>query len=263
MEQTKTNHNTEFLMDSLISWIGGKKQLRSVIAEMIPQDINGYIEPFGGAGWVLFFKDRWAKLEVYNDIDARLTNLFLVAKFHKEELHKELQLMLDSRILFDELIHQPGLTDIQRAARFLYIIKRSFGSKGEHFGISKKDKSTKSLKRMIDQVMQVADRLDQVKIETKDYKDIFYLYDTKENFFFIDPPYRHGVQYKSGRMNYEVFLKEIKKLKGRFLLTIDDCPENNKLFSEFNIKKIDRCNGINRKNIVNNRFKELIITNYE
>lgn len=193
MEQTKTNHNTEFLMDSLISWIGGKKQLRSVIAEMIPQDINGYIEPFGGAGWVLFFKDRWAKLEVYNDIDARLTNLFLVAKFHKEELHKELQLMLDSRILFDELIHQPGLTDIQRAARFLYIIKRSFGSKGEHFGISKKDKSTKSLKRMIDQVMQVADRLDQVKIETKDYKDIFYLYDTKENFFFIDPPYRHGV----------------------------------------------------------------------
>jgi DNA adenine methylase len=263
MELTKSNNNLEFSMDSLISWIGGKKQLRSVIAELIPQNINGYIEPFGGAGWVLFYKDRWAKLEVYNDIDARLTNLFLVAKYHKEELNKELQLMLDSRFLFDTIITQPGLTDIQRAARFFLIIKRSFGAKGEHFGTSKKDKSTKSLKRMIDQVMLIANRLDQVKIETKDYKAIFEIYDTKENFFFIDPPYRHGVQYKAGRMNYEIFLKELKKLKGKFLLTIDDCPENLKLFKEFNIKKIDRCNGINRKNIVNNRFKELIITNYE
>jgi DNA adenine methylase len=263
MEQKKSHNNMEFSMDSLISWIGGKKQLRSVIAEMIPQNINGYIEPFGGAGWVLFYKDRWAKLEVYNDIDARLTNLFLVAKFHKEELHKELQLMLDSRILFNELVHQSGLTDIQTAARFLYLVKRSFGAQGDHYGTSRKDNATKSLKNMVNHIMDIADRLDRVKIENKDYKEIFALYDLKENFFFIDPPYRFGHQYKSGRMNYEIFLKELKKLKGKFLLTIDDCQENNKLFSEFNIKKIDRCNGINRKNIINNRFKELIITNYE
>jgi DNA adenine methylase len=263
MEQNKSYNILEFLMDSLISWIGGKKQLRAVIAGMIPCDINGYIEPFGGAGWVLFYKDRWAKLEVYNDIDARLTNLFLVAKFHKEELHKELQLMLSSRFLFEEIISQPGLTDIQRAARFLFIIKRSFGAKGEHYGTSKKGNATRSLNNMTTQVMSIADRLDNVNIETKDYKEIFEMYDLKENFFFLDPPYRHGVQYKPGRMNYEIFLKELKKLKGRFLLTIDDCPENLKLFKDYNIKKIDRCNGINRKQIVNNRYMELIITNYE
>lgn len=250
-------------MDSLISWVGGKKQLRAAIAEMIPKNINGYIEPFGGAGWVLFYKDKWADVEVYNDIDDRLTNLFLIAKFHKEELHKELELMISSRMLFDKILQQPGLTDIQRAARFFYVIKRSFGAKGDHFGTSKKCNAAKSLINMTEHIMIVAARLDRVNIETKDYKEIFELYDLKENFFFLDPPYRNGAQYKAGRMNYEIFLKELKKLKGRFLLTIDDCPENEKLFKDYNIKKIDRCNGINRKQIVNNRYKELIITNYE
>ena len=56
----------------LINWVGGKRLLRKIISNLAPDDIQTYIEPFGGGGWVLFFKDRWADVEIYNDLDGRL-----------------------------------------------------------------------------------------------------------------------------------------------------------------------------------------------
>ena len=61
-----------------IRWIGGKRLLRKTIAPLIPDNIQSYIEPFGGAAWVMFYKEKWADLEVYNDLDGRLVNLFRI-----------------------------------------------------------------------------------------------------------------------------------------------------------------------------------------
>jgi DNA adenine methylase len=249
-------------MDSLISWIGGKKQLRKRIAYYIPAGIKTYVEVFGGAGWLLFYKDRWAEVEIYNDKDLRLVNLFKVAKYHPEALEKEMSFLLHSRELFKELTDREGLTDIQRAARFFFLLKRSFGAKGESFGTSAKSNPAHSLINMLSAIKRISERLDRVVIENLDYKDIFKIYDSPDSFLFLDPPYRHGHQYKTGKMNYEEFAEALKKLKGRFLLTIDDCKENLSLFKGYKIKKITRLNGINRKTIVNNNFKELFIMNY-
>ena len=49
----------------LINWVGGKRLLRKTIAPLIPKDIKSYVEPFGGGAWVLFYKDKWADLEIY------------------------------------------------------------------------------------------------------------------------------------------------------------------------------------------------------
>ena len=48
---------------SLINWVGGKRLLRKTIEPLIPTDIKSYIEPFGGGGWILFYKQRWADLD--------------------------------------------------------------------------------------------------------------------------------------------------------------------------------------------------------
>ena len=48
----------------LINWVGGKRLLRKTIAPLIPENIQTYIEPFGGAGWVQFYKDKWADVEI-------------------------------------------------------------------------------------------------------------------------------------------------------------------------------------------------------
>ncbi|MGP1412208.1 MAG: DNA adenine methylase [Peptoanaerobacter stomatis] len=57
-------------MDSFLSWIGGKKLLRNKIINEFPdsKEYDKYVEVFGGAGWVLFAKDRHATYEVYNEI---------------------------------------------------------------------------------------------------------------------------------------------------------------------------------------------------
>ena len=66
---------------SLINWVGGKRLLRKTIEPLIPKDIKSYIESFGGGGWILFYKDKWADLEIYNDLDSRLVNLFRIVKY--------------------------------------------------------------------------------------------------------------------------------------------------------------------------------------
>lgn len=114
----------------LINWVGGKRLLRKTIGSLIPNDIGGYIESFGGGGWVLFYKERWADLEVYNDLDNRLVNLFNVVKYHPCELARQMCFMLASRKQFAQALQMEGITDIQKAARFLYIISYSFGAKG-------------------------------------------------------------------------------------------------------------------------------------
>ena len=62
-------------MDSFITWIGGKKLLRKQIVNRFPEKMEKYVEVFGGAAWVLFYKDKHAEKEVYNDINSEFYTL--------------------------------------------------------------------------------------------------------------------------------------------------------------------------------------------
>lgn len=118
------------IVNSFISWIGGKKLLRRQILEQFPEPgtFDRYIEVFGGAAWLLFAKEQHAKMEVYNDVNGQLVNLFRVVKYHPEALQKELDWLLMSREQFFNAIQQVGgLTDIQRAARFFIRLNAVLG----------------------------------------------------------------------------------------------------------------------------------------
>ena len=117
---------------SLINWVGGKRLLRKKIEPLIPTDIKSYLEVFGGGAWVLFYHDKWADLEVYNDLDGRLVNLFRIVKYHPNALKEELQYLLGSREIFMQFLNTEGITDIQRAASFLFLISLSFGGKEQN-----------------------------------------------------------------------------------------------------------------------------------
>ena len=125
-------------MNSFISWIGGKKLLKKRIIEQFPESFDRYIEVFGGAGWVLFGREKHAAMEVFNDINGNLINLYRCVKYHPEALQKELEWFLISREQFFDCVSQSevrGMTDIQRAARFYCRIKLSFGSDLRSFGV--------------------------------------------------------------------------------------------------------------------------------
>ena len=89
-------------LNSFIPWVGGKKLLRKEIIKRFPKDdFAKYVEVFGGAGWVLFEKSQSKKqLEVFNDIDSNLINLYRCIKFHADAVQKELDWILSSREIF-------------------------------------------------------------------------------------------------------------------------------------------------------------------
>ena len=119
-------------MNSFISRVGGKRLLRGQITDRFPTEgVERYVEVFGGAGWVLFHKPRHAAEEIFNDLDGELVNLFRVMKYHAGELARELDSLPVSREIYLDkrsLRTCTGLTDIQRAARYFYLVKTSFGS---------------------------------------------------------------------------------------------------------------------------------------
>ena len=115
--------------------------MRSEILAAFPDDVGRYIEVFGGAGWVLFGKDPTRQMEVFNDADGSLINIYRCIKYHPEAVAAELALLPDSREVFFDSAAQTdcrGLTDIQRAARSLYLIKMSFGCDRRTFATAPK-----------------------------------------------------------------------------------------------------------------------------
>ena len=78
-------------MRSFIGWIGGKSHLKNQIISLIPSGCNRYIEVCGGAGWVLFGKDKIkGQIEVFNDIDGDLINLYKQIKTTVQHFKKKL-----------------------------------------------------------------------------------------------------------------------------------------------------------------------------
>lgn len=113
----------------IIPWIGGKRRLAKQILPLIPEH-TCYVEPFCGAGAIFFLKEP-SKVEVLNDINGDLVNLYRVVRCHLEEFVRQFKWAMVSRQVFEWLrITRPEtLTDIQRAARFYYLQKQAFGGK--------------------------------------------------------------------------------------------------------------------------------------
>jgi len=254
-------------MDSFIPWVGGKKLLRKRIIDFFPQEPpSRYIEVFGGAGWVLFGSDKHADLEVFNDIDGHLVNLYRCIKYHREELQKELlgtdlDWLPNSRELFldyRQQIEQQGLTDIQRAARYFLIIRLSYGADRRSFGCSKK-----ALLNAIGKFEDVQNRLRDVVIENRDFERLIKTYDRPNALFYLDPPYYSAERFYDGftKEDHQRLRSVLERLKGKFILSYNNDVYIKDLYEGFNIHEVERANNLLREANQGN-YKELIITNY-
>lgn len=255
---TKTNY--------FINWIGGKRALRKTIAELIPTDIKSYIEVFGGGAWVLFYKDKWANLEVYNDFDNNLYNLFTVVKYHSEEFEKEFRFMINCRKGFQDMLEFKPLTDIQRAAKFFFLLQRSYGAKMRQFAYGRNGNSgsAKSQNNIIERIKSTSLRLDKVYIENLDFENLIKRYDHEDAFFYLDPPYVKGKDsvyniVKVKDFEHERLFNCIKNIKGRWLLSYDDNEYIRNLYKDFNIIEVSRLNTLSKYRTT---YNEILIKNY-
>ena len=247
-------------MDSFMSWVGGKKLLRRKILEQFPTDYSRYIEVFGGAGWMLFAEERRVDLEIYNDIDGRLVNLFRCVKYHPDALQKELEWIHTSRdMFFDARQDTCGMTDIQRAARFYILIKESFGTALHSFGAKKKD-----MERAVRYLKDVSHRLNKVVIEHMDFEHLIKLYDRPGALFYLDPPYFGVEEYYKAGFGTEDHMRlrdALGRIRGKFILSYNDCDEARELYKDYDIVETDRHDNLTAGSS-SRRYHELIIKNY-
>jgi len=229
-------------MKSPLSWVGGKSKLANQILTLIPEHKH-YAEAFAGAGWVFFRKDP-SKHESMNDINGDLVSFYRILQNHLEEFCKQFKFILSSRETFSDFKEQMeagGLTDIQRAARFYYLQRHSFGGKvtSRTFGVGVDKYPPINLLRLETELSEVHLRLARVTVENLPWADYLRRYDRAETFFYLDPPY-YGTEHFYGRglFNKEDFHKlaaQLADLKGKFLLSLNDCPEIRKTFAAFDI----------------------------
>ncbi len=247
---------------SPISWVGGKFYLANKIIKYFPEH-ERYIEPFGGACHILFRKEP-SKMEVFNDLDARLVNFFDVVKRKPEELYKELDFSLYARDAFNyALSHMNEGTDVQRAARFYTVNRQCFGGKMKTWAIM-----AGGFDNYEERIREAHERIKGVYIENRDFRQLIPQFDSKDALFLCDPPY----MFNEARSNTRAYAHEmtttdhaalvdiLKNIKGKFIL----CGYENELYACFNKINIGISNMMVKKTIGEPRMKkqEYIWTNF-
>lgn len=249
-------------------WVGGKSKLAHDIVSLIPQDHITYVEVFGGALSVFYAKDR-SKLEVVNDINSELVNLHRAIRTNPHTLSFYLNQLLISREIFDDIRYKrlEPRNNIEAAAFYLYQLTQSFGSKGDNFAMSAK--SGRKPKDIYKSYKKWSDRLKGVTVENKSFQELIPLYDKNEAFFYVDPPYVSTESYYKntggfGVEEHKQLAALLSNVKGKFLLSYNDCELARELYKDFNIRATKEIEYTLGKNVhgKNKSVREVLITNY-
>jgi DNA adenine methylase len=248
-----------------LPYIGGKNRLATKIISMLPEHIT-YVEAFAGGAQLIFHKPP-SNVEVLNDLDFDIVNVFRVCQWHYEELIRYLRFCLVSRKLHELHVksNPETLTDIQRAGRFFYLQKNSFGGlvlkQKFHYGVTQP--SNYNLARIPEIIERTHQRLQRVQIESLPYEQILERYDRPTTCFYLDPPYwqRRLYRFNFTEQDFIALEQRLHRIKGRFLLSLDDHTEVRKLFRSWLLLPVDIAYTAQRK--VGKRFRELVITNFK
>jgi len=249
-------------------YLGGKRNLAGRVIErlrVIPH--TTYAEPFVGMGGVFLRRPFRARAEVINDLSRDVATLFRVLQRHYEALMDMLRWQLTSRAEFDRLVSaEPGaLTDLERAARFLYLQRTNFGGKvaGRTFGVSPERPARFDVATLAPMLADVHARLSAVVIECLPYADFIRRYDRPGTLFYLDPPYE-GCEddYGPGMFapeDFEALAALLAGLRGAFLLSLNDTALVRRVFARFEMQEVEVAYTIAKRGDARGRRGELLI----
>jgi DNA adenine methylase len=247
-----------------LSYIGGKRAIANQIIATFPKHTI-YVEVFAGGAQVLFHKEP-SKVEVINDLDGEMVNFFRICQAHFEELVRYLQFMVVSRAwhVLLKATDPATLTDVQRAARHLYLLKNSYASLVLRLNYKCHVVQPPGFnpERMPQLIEETHKRLARVQIECLPYEKLLEKFDRPQTLFYLDPPYYARKLYRFN-LTHDDFVKMaglLGDLRGRFVLSLNDTPEVREIFREFKVEEIELPYTAQR--VAGKRFREVLITNF-
>ena len=228
-------------------YVGGKRNLARRIIELIdatPHDC--YAEPFVGMGGVFLRRSKAPRSEVINDASQDVATFFRILQRHYPQFMDTLRFQITSRSRFEQLVRTDPttLTDLERAARFLYLQRLSYGGKvaGRTFGVDGGRGGRFNLNTIGPRLEELHERLAGVVVENLDFEMFLTRYDRASTLFYLDPPYwgTEGFYGKAlfTRADFERLATALRGLQGRFILSINDRPEVRQTFSGFAMTEV-------------------------
>jgi len=237
--------------------------------------------------------------EVYNDFDRNLTNLFhcmkertvatvrelgfcnlnsrddfiAVRRFFKDEQFEDKYFSEELR-LTDITFPPPEAAelkeirtritkdyDVRRAAMFMKLLRYSYSSSCKSYASQPFD-----IRRLFGLITELKNRMANVVVENQDFETLINHYDRPDAFFYADPPYFSTEDMYAVDFNLDdhVRLKDtLKNIKGKFLLSYNDCPEIRELYNGFSLFDFSRTHSMAQRYEAGKEFKELLIGNYD
>jgi len=247
---------------------GGKKNLAArLCAKIESRPHRLYAEPFVGMGGVFLRRSMRPKAEVINDRSREVANLFRIVQRHYVPFLEMMRFQITTRAEFERLVKTPAdtLTDLERAARFLYLQRTGFGGKVAGtavFGVSPDRPAKFDVTKVGPMLEDLHSRLAGVTIECLDFAEFLTRYDRPRTLFYLDPPY-WGCEGDYGkdlfsRADFERLRDVLRGLKGAFIMSLNDVPAVRDLFGEFDIEAVETTYSIAKAG--NKRVGEVIIS---
>jgi DNA adenine methylase len=230
------------------AWLGGKRNLaKHLVARINAVDHQTYAEPFVGMGGIFLRRSMRPKCEVINDISEDVATLFRVLQHHYLPFIEMIRWQISSRANFEKLARQDPttLTDMQRAARFLYLQRLAFGGKVAHpqtFGVSPGMGGRFDVSKLVPMLEDLHERMTGVIIERLDWRKFIARWDRAGTLFYLDPPY-YGNEKDYGpgifsRDDFAEMAELLAGIKGRFILSINDHPHIHETFAAFEMDPV-------------------------
>ena len=225
----------------LVRWVGGKSLLANQIIGIFPPH-KRYIEPFFGGGWV-FFKKPIADVNIINDINGDLINLYRVVRDRPQEMARLIHYTPKHEDEFNRLLaiyRSDGwskMDEIQRALIYYFLIKNSFNGLLSSFSVI----STGWMgEGVIETMWQVHEKLIRADILNHDWKDVLDRFADKDTLVYLDPPYAVTIKEKDYYYQYVMNVEQHKDLRDylvakkdtfKFVMSYDVHPFVSELYS--------------------------------
>lgn len=249
-------------------WQGGKRNLaKRLVAKINTVAHETYAEAFVGMGGIFLRRDMRPKCEVINDASQDVANLFRVLQHHYVAFIEMIRFQISSRANFQKLTRQDPttLTDLHRAARFLYLQRLAFGGKvagARTFGVAPALGARFDVTKVVPMLEELSERMAGVNIECLDWQEFIPRWDRPGTLFYLDPPYLGSERiYGDGmfdRGQFEVMADLLAGIRGRFILSLNDHPEIRHIFHRFDMEEVGTTYTTGTKATA---ARELIITN--
>lgn len=282
-----------------VSRVGNKTAILNILYAVFPLQFNRFIDVFGGSGSVLLGKPEIQSFEVYNDFDRNLVNLFRCMKERTMAVIRELGFCnlnsrddfnaikkffnhekFDDKYLSEELeltkimLPPPSAEEmiemririttdyeVRRAAMFLKLLRYSYSSGGKSYASQPFD-----IRKLFDLIQELEDRMANVVVENQDFETLIKHYDRPDSFFYADPPYfstEDMYEVDFGWDDHVRLRDTLKNIKGKFLLSYNDCPEIRELYKDFSMLDFSRVHSMAQRYDAGKEFNELLIGNYD